>query len=203
MLDNELPESIRVPRSSDWFKNVALRDLALQETHAACIDARGDVYQWGDGFSGSEPGSSHARPQLTLKGKVRDPVGELCTVHVNLSSFPSLPSSFYADRTSSNCNSRHPACMLCQLLAAYSSSLRDRPTRLLRQVRRLLQAHHGGAPAGCGARKSRSTSPKSPRTRNSSEEKGKHASSPLRLVAAHEIHADALETPDSFKSRPA
>ncbi|KAI0807193.1 RCC1/BLIP-II [Fomes fomentarius] len=69
VLDNELPESIRVPTSSDWLKNVALRDLALYETHAACIDARGDVYQWGDGFAGSEPGSSHARPQLTLKGK--------------------------------------------------------------------------------------------------------------------------------------
>ncbi|RDX48318.1 RCC1/BLIP-II [Lentinus brumalis] len=69
LLDEELPESIRVPTSSYWFKNVALRDLALHENHAACIDARGDVYQWGDGFFGKEPGSSHARPQLTLKGK--------------------------------------------------------------------------------------------------------------------------------------
>ncbi|KAI0721594.1 RCC1/BLIP-II [Cerioporus squamosus] len=69
LLDDELPESIRVPTSSDWFKNVALRDLALHEDHAACIDARGDVYQWGDGFFGKEPGSSRARPQLTLKGK--------------------------------------------------------------------------------------------------------------------------------------
>ncbi|KAI0747945.1 RCC1/BLIP-II [Daedaleopsis nitida] len=69
VLDDELPESIRIPTASEWFQNVALRDLALHETHAACIDARGDVYQWGDGFFGSEPGSSHARPQLTLKGK--------------------------------------------------------------------------------------------------------------------------------------
>ena len=71
LLDDELPEAIRVPTSSDWFKNVALRDLALHENHAACIDARGEVYQWGDGFFGKEPGTSHARPQLTLKGKVR------------------------------------------------------------------------------------------------------------------------------------
>ncbi|KAM5539051.1 hypothetical protein V8D89_007274 [Ganoderma adspersum] len=69
VLDDQLPQSVRVPSNSEWFKNVALRDLALHEKHAACVDAKGDVYQWGDGFFGGEPGSSHARPQITLKGK--------------------------------------------------------------------------------------------------------------------------------------
>ncbi|KAJ2968011.1 hypothetical protein NUW54_g13339 [Trametes sanguinea] len=62
--------SIRVPTPAEWFDNVALRDLALHEKHAACVDARGDVYQWGDGFFGNEPGSSHGKPRLTLRGKV-------------------------------------------------------------------------------------------------------------------------------------
>ncbi|TBU32306.1 RCC1/BLIP-II [Dichomitus squalens] len=69
VLDDALPESIRVPSHSEWFNNVALRDLALHEQHAACVDARGDLYQWGDGFLGNEAGSSRARPELTLKGK--------------------------------------------------------------------------------------------------------------------------------------
>ncbi|KAI9064249.1 RCC1/BLIP-II [Trametes sanguinea] len=69
ILEDDLPESIRVPTPSEWFDNVALRDLALHEKHAACVDARGDVYQWGDGFFGNEPGSSHGKPRLTLRGK--------------------------------------------------------------------------------------------------------------------------------------
>ncbi|KAI0336350.1 RCC1/BLIP-II [Cubamyces sp. BRFM 1775] len=69
ILEDELPESIRAPTPSEWFDNVALRDLALHEHHAACVDARGDVYQWGDGFFGNEPGSSHGKPRLTLRGK--------------------------------------------------------------------------------------------------------------------------------------
>ncbi|KAI0831122.1 RCC1/BLIP-II [Trametes gibbosa] len=69
VLDDDLPEAVRVPTSSEWFENVALRDLELHEYHAACVDARGDVYQWGDGFFGSEPGSSHGKPRLTLRGK--------------------------------------------------------------------------------------------------------------------------------------
>ncbi|KAI8998804.1 RCC1/BLIP-II [Trametes punicea] len=69
VLEDDLPESIRVPTPSEWFDNIALRDLALHENHAACVDARGDVYQWGDGFFGNEPGSSHGKPRLTLRGK--------------------------------------------------------------------------------------------------------------------------------------
>ncbi|KAI0374704.1 RCC1/BLIP-II [Pilatotrama ljubarskyi] len=69
LLEDDLPESVRMPTPSEWFDNVALRDLALHEQHAACVDARGDVYQWGDGFFGSVRGSSHAKPRLTLRGK--------------------------------------------------------------------------------------------------------------------------------------
>ncbi|OJT08890.1 Protein FMP25, mitochondrial [Trametes pubescens] len=69
ILEDDLPESVRVPTPSEWFDNVALRDLALHEQHAACVDARGDIYQWGDGFFGNEPGSSHTKPRVTLRGK--------------------------------------------------------------------------------------------------------------------------------------
>jgi hypothetical protein len=59
-----------------WLQNVALRDLALHENHAACVDARGDVYQWGDGFFGppsvSADGNQDRKPTPTLRGKVRD-----------------------------------------------------------------------------------------------------------------------------------
>ncbi|KZT03491.1 RCC1/BLIP-II [Laetiporus sulphureus 93-53] len=67
-IDGAAPESIRTPAAASWLENVALRGLAIHERHAACVDARGDVYQWGDGFS-SKPGSSAGKPTLTLKGK--------------------------------------------------------------------------------------------------------------------------------------
>ena len=46
---------------------MALRDLVLHEKHAACVDARGDVYQWGKGFS-----EKARQPILTLRGKVHN-----------------------------------------------------------------------------------------------------------------------------------
>ena len=66
---------------ADWLKDIALRDLALQEKHAACIDAKGDVYQWGDGFFGSSESSSSSsgKPLLTLRGKVRVYAAYICT----------------------------------------------------------------------------------------------------------------------------
>ena len=66
-------ERVQYPVNANWLKGVALRDLALHERHAACVDARGDVYQWGDGFFGSRPTTeSEARgPKLTLRGQVR------------------------------------------------------------------------------------------------------------------------------------
>lgn len=42
--------------------------MALHERHAASVDARGDVYQWGDGFFGLK--SDAKAPKLTLRGKV-------------------------------------------------------------------------------------------------------------------------------------
>ncbi|CCL98952.1 uncharacterized protein FIBRA_00960 [Fibroporia radiculosa] len=66
-LDNETLDSIRTPATAAWLDNVALRDLALHERHAACVDARGDVYQWGDGFSSCVESSS-GKPMRTLRG---------------------------------------------------------------------------------------------------------------------------------------
>ncbi|KAH7926621.1 RCC1/BLIP-II [Leucogyrophana mollusca] len=64
-------ERVQLPSAGNWLQGVALRDLALHESHAACVDARGDVYQWGDGFFGSSPASSSdaREPKLTLRGK--------------------------------------------------------------------------------------------------------------------------------------
>ncbi|KAJ8078596.1 hypothetical protein PM082_012879 [Marasmius tenuissimus] len=55
---------LRLPQAAEWLNDVALRDLALHKTHAACIDARGDVYQWGEGFS-----KEQNKPCRTLSGK--------------------------------------------------------------------------------------------------------------------------------------
>lgn len=80
-----------MPTPSEWFDNVALRDLALHEQHAACVDARGDVYQWGDGFFGSEPGTSRTKPRVTLRGKVGG-MGYgliICSSHVRRRTSPS------------------------------------------------------------------------------------------------------------------
>ncbi|KIK90565.1 hypothetical protein PAXRUDRAFT_831604 [Paxillus rubicundulus Ve08.2h10] len=63
--------TLQVPTNAKWLEHVALRDLALHERHAACVDARGDVYQWGDGFFDLTPGSETEAntPKLTLHGK--------------------------------------------------------------------------------------------------------------------------------------
>ncbi|KAL0579967.1 hypothetical protein V5O48_002051 [Marasmius crinis-equi] len=61
---NSETENVRFPEAAEWLNNVALRDLAFHKTHAACIDARGDVYQWGEGFS-----KEHSKPCRTLSGK--------------------------------------------------------------------------------------------------------------------------------------
>ncbi|RXW17978.1 hypothetical protein EST38_g7882 [Candolleomyces aberdarensis] len=58
---------IRSPAVAAWLDGVALRDLQFHETHAACIDANGDVYQWGDGFFGDL--AANSPPKLTLRGK--------------------------------------------------------------------------------------------------------------------------------------
>ncbi|THH13845.1 hypothetical protein EW146_g6425 [Bondarzewia mesenterica] len=65
-------DSIHTPEAVSLLEGAALRDLALHSNHAACVDARGDVYQWGDGFFGSPSSASDTKnrgPALTLSGK--------------------------------------------------------------------------------------------------------------------------------------
>ncbi|KAK0210611.1 regulator of chromosome condensation 1/beta-lactamase-inhibitor protein II [Desarmillaria ectypa] len=66
LLDKEDPDSIRTPAIAEWLEDVALRDLVLHKSHAACVDARGDVYQWGAGHFDSV---EHDSPALTLRNK--------------------------------------------------------------------------------------------------------------------------------------
>lgn len=70
-------ETIRTPSVTKWLDGVALRDLAIHRHHAACVDARGDVYQWGDGFPSSDPGKQF-KPTLTLRNKVRHLFNTFC-----------------------------------------------------------------------------------------------------------------------------
>ncbi|KAI0315840.1 RCC1/BLIP-II [Amylostereum chailletii] len=63
-------EQIRTPEAVAFLEGVALRDVALHAHHAACVDVRGDVYQWGDRFFGDSPtGKSDRKPVRTLQGK--------------------------------------------------------------------------------------------------------------------------------------
>ena len=63
LLDASGAEVWRTPTHTSRLSGVALRDVAFHETHAAVVDASGDVYQWG-----LELGID---PLCTLKGKVR------------------------------------------------------------------------------------------------------------------------------------
>jgi alpha-tubulin suppressor-like RCC1 family protein len=65
---------IRTPAVALFLQDVALRDLAVHASHAVCVDGRGDVYQWGDGFFEEKSASDDRRPVLTLQGKVRPPL---------------------------------------------------------------------------------------------------------------------------------
>ncbi|KDR81766.1 hypothetical protein GALMADRAFT_60407 [Galerina marginata CBS 339.88] len=69
-LSPDLPDSdnLRTPTVAQWLNGVALRDLQLHQKHAACVDAKGDVYQWGDSFFGEALPRAH-HPKLTLRGK--------------------------------------------------------------------------------------------------------------------------------------
>ncbi|KAJ7685009.1 regulator of chromosome condensation 1/beta-lactamase-inhibitor protein II [Mycena polygramma] len=64
-----LPASVTVktPWAPAWLNDVALRDLTLHERHAACVDARGDVYQWGEGYASR--GLDDGEPTRTPNGK--------------------------------------------------------------------------------------------------------------------------------------
>jgi hypothetical protein len=65
---------IRTPAVASFLQDVALRDLAVHATHAVCVDGRGDVYQWGDGFFEQKSASDDRKPLLTLQGKVCPPL---------------------------------------------------------------------------------------------------------------------------------
>ncbi|KZT28540.1 RCC1/BLIP-II protein [Neolentinus lepideus HHB14362 ss-1] len=70
--DDRMVDLFRLPTPVKWLQNVALRDLALHERHAACVDARGNVYQWGNGFFGVGPSDLKGQewaPKQTLQGK--------------------------------------------------------------------------------------------------------------------------------------
>ena len=63
-------ESLKSPTPLPWLDGIALRDLLLHEAHAACVDACGDVYQWGNV---STQGKLPTKPIRTLRGKVGGP----------------------------------------------------------------------------------------------------------------------------------
>lgn len=88
-------DPIRKPTIAGWLEGVALRDLGLLEKHAACVDARGDVYQWGDGFNGKSS-SAVKSPKRTLRGKV--------CVTTCFSECSSIEEQVLAYRTSCSCN---------------------------------------------------------------------------------------------------
>ncbi|KAJ7285663.1 regulator of chromosome condensation 1/beta-lactamase-inhibitor protein II [Mycena rebaudengoi] len=69
LLSGLLPSSttIKRPFAAAWLENVALRDMALHQNHAACVDARGDVYQWGEGHAPRT--LEGGKPRRTLSGK--------------------------------------------------------------------------------------------------------------------------------------
>ncbi|KDN49438.1 hypothetical protein RSAG8_02140, partial [Rhizoctonia solani AG-8 WAC10335] len=60
-------DTIRTPEEVLSWTGVALRDLAFHEKHAACVDAAGDVYQWGDAYYGER--DAGGGPQRALSGK--------------------------------------------------------------------------------------------------------------------------------------
>ncbi|KAG6821176.1 hypothetical protein H0H93_005396 [Arthromyces matolae] len=66
-LTSESEETIRTPSVAKWLDGVALRDLVIYRDSAACVDSRGDVYQWGSGFAGED--SEKRKPTLTLREK--------------------------------------------------------------------------------------------------------------------------------------
>ncbi|KAF5387108.1 hypothetical protein D9615_001862 [Tricholomella constricta] len=67
-LTPEDADVIRTPSIAQWLDGVALRDLVLHRDHAACVDALGDVYQWGSGYAGHDLSKSQ-KPTLTLREK--------------------------------------------------------------------------------------------------------------------------------------
>jgi alpha-tubulin suppressor-like RCC1 family protein len=57
---------VKTPRWLPAFEGVLLRDLKLDRQSGAAIDAKGDMLQWGRGYSGDD---DQAQPTTTLAGK--------------------------------------------------------------------------------------------------------------------------------------
>ncbi|KAF2814375.1 RCC1/BLIP-II [Mytilinidion resinicola] len=55
---------VKTPRRISFFDGKLLRDIKLDKTFAAAIDEKGDLLQWGTGFS-----KDTAQPTKTLRGK--------------------------------------------------------------------------------------------------------------------------------------
>lgn len=139
-------QRVQYPVNASWLKDVALRDLRLHERHAACVDARGDVYQWGDGFFGSNPTSKSEPqgPKLTLRGHVRRLV---CPLRRHRYSVCDLV------RTSSSFSSPNLEYMLYRPRGKYMSSrLMQNNKKCHRRSHFLLVLRPGGDP-GYGERK--------------------------------------------------
>ena len=66
LLSPDSVDTIQTPQSVPWLRDVALRDLALHEKHGACVDVKGNVYQWCSGIT-----IPNSKPTLSLRGKVR------------------------------------------------------------------------------------------------------------------------------------
>jgi alpha-tubulin suppressor-like RCC1 family protein len=57
-------KNVKLPRRFDFFNDQVLRDLKLTQNFGAAVTEKGDLVQWGLGFSKSDP-----LPKTTIKGK--------------------------------------------------------------------------------------------------------------------------------------
>ncbi|KAL6852726.1 hypothetical protein ACO1O0_007274 [Amphichorda felina] len=61
---NSNEKNIKLPRRIKYFDDQLLRDLKLTQTFGAAVTEKGDLVQWGLGFSNADPS-----PSVTIKGK--------------------------------------------------------------------------------------------------------------------------------------
>jgi len=120
---------------------VALRDLQLHEKHAACIDARGDVYQWGEGFFG-EALKAVRSPKLSLRGKVR----------LSASARKGWRTDTNVSRISFNSNSQTRSFMRYLHLEGFIQLLQMYPNKTFSRGHLLLPVIRGGVLDGFGVK---------------------------------------------------
>lgn len=133
-------EVIRIPSVAEWLDGVALRDLALHRDHAACVDAKGDVYQWGTQYSGSNIEKTF-KPTLTLREKVSSLHSMRCITVYDVT---------YASRISSNLSLQKDVFMRFQPLERYTQLQQILQNGNFCQVCLRRQVIHGGVPDGSG-----------------------------------------------------